>query len=436
MIPLACTKRTHTLPVVMKVFFALVLFALQSCLILTGASLLGMYISPFVLLLVSVLLLVLYLHTLYGNAHAVAATPVAGVGSRLLGALIGLGSIVLLHPIFNNVFNLFPDPSVASDVIPQLEALYQRNSKGLQPYYPLEQFSWHPFPVYMPLHWLPVGIGYWLHTDVRWVGVMFMALACGVWGYKTWGNNRYALRVLAICLPALGTIAYLLLVHHDMSVSFEVIIAAYYLLLALGLYYGSLFWIVAGIIACLLSRYTLLFWLPLMAILMWRGGVRRHTLIAIGTVVLAVVVLYVLPFYARNPSILADGVKYHNHCYIAFWEGMGDPDAKLVYDKGLNFAYYERAYLPGSIEERLTQARMIQAVLMLLLLVLGIWLQTRWKDKMHYTHLGLGMLYAFILVFFMSSPYTFVYYYISLTTLSAVLCAAIMLHSNTRQAQN
>jgi hypothetical protein len=71
-------------------------------------------------------------------------------------------------------------------------------------------------------------------------------------------------------------------------------------------------------------------------------------------------------------------------------------------------------------------ARAIQASLMLVLLLGGLVLYRRWRSKINYTDFSLGMFYAFILVFFMSSPYTFMYYYLPFCMISAVVCGKVM----------
>jgi len=54
----------------------------------------------------------------------------------------------------------------------------------------------------------------------------------------------------------------------EMAISLETVIAAYYLLLAVGLYKRDMRLITVGLIVSLLSRYTLIFWIPLFGYLL------------------------------------------------------------------------------------------------------------------------------------------------------------------------
>ncbi len=407
-------------------YFVVVLFLLQNYLITNGIAHFSKLQLPFLIFFVSAAIACWYfIATIRGNNQTVAAAVPVGK-NRGVGFLVGAASILVLWKPFMNMFTTYPDPGAGSDVIPQLVTQFNRFSAGEQPYRPLEQLSWHPFPVYMPLHWLPTGLGNLFKTDVRWVGFVFMALAAGLYGRTVWAAGNAVKRTIAILLPASALGFFMHWAKFDLAISYEVLIAAYYLVLCAGLISGNLVTITVGIVACLLSRYTFVFWLPLFFVLLWHSVARRKSLLVLASIAMAVLLLYVAPFYLRDPSILSQGLQYHNKCYVDSWNGYGRPERSTAFDAGLNFSWFIREYVSGTMAHRVTIARIIQGSLMMGLLAGGIAFYRRVRHRISYHHFSLGMLYCFMLVFFMFSPITFLYYYIPLLVISGVLCGMII----------
>jgi len=224
--------------------------------------------------------------------------------------------------------------------------------------------------------------------------------------------------------------------RYELSVSYEIIIAAYYLFLCAALISGSLPLITAGIIACLLSRYTFVFWLPFFSIVLWQSAGARKSIAVWGAVMIAFLLLYIIPFYLRDPSILSKGITYHNQCYVDIWKRIDDPETSAAFNKGLNFSYYTYNLFSGDMAHRVSATRMVQAALMLLLTACGILLYRRWRTRIHYTRFSLGMLYCFILTFFLFSPVNFLYYYLPVQVISAVLCMQIILTDTAKSFKN
>src|SRR5690606_9799498 len=142
---------------------------------------------------------------------------------------------------------------------------------GEQPYYPLPLAGYAPFPVYMPLHWLPVGLTDFLGIDSRWIGYIFFSLALIFITLRFikmhWSPNA---ALILFSIPLLTFYGYHHYAPQELGVSFDIIIAAYYMVLAFGLYSKNLTWITCGLVLCILSRYTLFFWLPVFACLLFQ----------------------------------------------------------------------------------------------------------------------------------------------------------------------
>jgi hypothetical protein len=407
------------------------LFCIQLYILIRGISFLDKLEKPFVLLAVSVLIVYCYAVNMLKEEGAIATANTKGSPGRTIsGWIIGLLSISALYGVFRKGFDEFADYRNMSDVITQLETLYDRFANGVFPYYPLEVYPWHPYPVYMPLNWFPVGLAKLLHCDVRWIGVLFLAIAASIWGgYSFRAQQNVIVKIVVLLLPAIAMFTFLHWNSISISVSYEVLIAAYYLVLATGLAAKSLPLTVIGIITCILSRYTMVFWLPVFLYMLWLNTPKKTSFIVWGSIVLSVLLLYAIPFYFKDPSILTRGLAYHNHCYIDAWNGLGNPEQSTAFDEGLNFSWFIREYTSGAMDHRVTIGRSIQLIIQLLVILSGIFLYRKWKDRVNFYDFALLVLFVQMLLFFMLSPQTYMYYYLPFMMVSAVLCGKVMLRS-------
>jgi hypothetical protein len=411
-----------------RIFVPLILFVLQVYLVFKGASHFGMLGTPFVLLAVSIPIPLLCLRYLLKERDKTLPLFSNSWRSLLIGGGLGAISISIFYKKIQATLDSTKDYGSQSDVIPQLETLYNRFAQGIFPYAPLEQYPWHPYPVYMPLNWLPVGLAGPLHCDVRWIGILFLAVGAILWGIWIWRTQvNVLLKLLLIALPAYILWAVLQWDNAGIGVTLESLIIAFYFLLAYGLLTRNLSITVAGIICCILSRYTMIFWLPLFLFMLWQNTSKKSNYFAWISIVAAVLLLYIVPFYLKDPSILAKGLAYHNHCYVDAWNGLGNPEEATVFNEGLNFSWFIREYTSGSMEHRVFIGRCVQGGLMLVLLLVACLGYRKSKNKIHFYDYSLIALYCFLLLFFISSPLTYKYYYYPFFIVSALVVARIMI---------
>ena len=411
---------------------ALLLFILQIYLTFRGVHHFSKYWSPLILFFVSAGIAVLYFRRLLAQAARQGGDRLLPLRwlPAVLWVLGGVLTIVLAYEELRKLWVEFPNPAQFSDVLPQLEAQYQRFSRGEMPYAPVPLPTHMPYPVYMPLHWLPVGLSGWLGIDPRWAGFGLLAMAAGIYGYWVGRQNAPTwARIAALFLPSMGLWGFILWGRLELAVSFEIVIAAYYLVLAAGLLGRHIPTIVLGLILCLLSRYTLLFWIPLPAYIWWKELLPQTNYRIWGAVGLSVLLLYIFPFYLQDPDIFTTGIKYHNDGAIAQWKGFGDPPVSWTMERGIYFGINMKAVFPGDAAQQVFLARALQGALMLALLGFGVWAYRRWKERLSPYALCLGMLYAIVGCFYFFSPMTFQYYLLVMMVLGAVVVAGIMLTS-------
>jgi hypothetical protein len=391
------------------------LFLLQLWFTFRGYLRFGKYENPFYLFAVSVLIPVIFLVACVGRKTI---ERVKIDWKVWLSLLIAILFCVYLTYVYHDGFLKFSEPEKSSDVLPQLEALWDRFVKGEQPYYPLPLQGYSPFPVYMPAHWVPMGLSKIFDKDIRWPG-MFMLFAM-ILIYVYYNNKRDGSIVnQMVAAPILPLILYVFYWwgEGDLFITFETPVAAYYLLLALGLVARKLPLVMAGIILCILSRYTLVFWLPLFALMLLYERPFKTSVIAWSAVVLSIVLFYVVPFILRQPSILSDGVRYHNYAAVGEWSW----ETSWSFELGTYFAPHFKDMFTGSVEERVFKTRIVQGTLMILLNIVGFLFYRKFRGRINFYDFGLASL-SFILTFFYAfGPLTYRYYLITPLFLSAVL---------------
>lgn len=384
------------------------------------------YIKPVIMFTVSLLMAAIYFIAIQSDKE-----DRKNIKYGIIGVLVGIAPMLLCYQELRGVFDKYVNYVNYSDVIPQIEALYDRFASGKYPYQ-LVYFPSHiAFPVYLPANWLPIGITRFLDADSRWVGILFLTLAIAVFSWYVFQSkvNLFTKVILAISPSAVIWACVWDPNFNGMPVTLETLIAAYYLVLAAGLFAKNLPLTVFGIILCLLSRYTLVFWLPTFAYLLWVNLPKKYSYI-VWSVVGTVVVLVLAPFFATHMDSFFEGVKYHNNCAIADMHGYGDDLISWSQESGVSFAPHFRAILNGDAEYKVTTIRYIQGALMILLNIVAIFHYRKVRAKVDFYSFALGYLYLCVLLFYMFSPLTYWYYYLMLWVLSAVLVGNICVRSS------
>ena len=407
------------------------LFLLQLRLVFKeGDFLFNKYLNPFFLFVVSMALpaYLIWLH-LQRPVEPGSQNKVR-TWHHLVWSLAGLITILLSYEELRKIFVQYNDPILVSDVIPHLRTLYERFSRGEFPYTPVHFSTYDLMPIYMPLHWLPAGLATPLHLDIRWIGVIFLALSVAWYGwFMAVQAGRVGLRIMALVLPSLSLWAFIHWGAGDLGVTYEIIIAAYYLVLAVG-FFARKYWLVTiGIILCLLSRYTLLFWLPLFAFIYLKEKGLKKSLVMWGWISVAFVLIFVLPFYIKDPAFVSRGLSYYAKATVSDWIGCcADPPVSWTQENGISFAIHMKALFNGDMAHRVALNSIVLGIVLLLTFISCLMGYLRWRHRIDSFTYSLVTLYTFICVYFFFSPLTYRYYLLPFLMVSAVLCAKILLY--------
>jgi hypothetical protein len=350
-------------------------------------------------------------------------------------ALGGLLSVLISYEEFRKLCVKYNEPEKWSDVITQARVLYDRFTQNEFPYTPIDIVGSHILqPVYMPMHWLPVSITDFLQIDIRWAGFIVLAIVASLFGWLlALQKGPFLLRLTILLLPSIALWGFILGAPADILVSFDIVIAAYYLLLAYGLAMRQLWVVTLGIILCLLSRYTLLFWLPLFALLFFMEFRLKKSLLVCGGVLTAVLLLFVIPFYLRDPELIDRGLTHYKNATVAEWTGYGEPPTSWTHENGVSIAPHMKAVLNVEMSQRVEMTRIMQAIILLLLFGMGVMGYRRWKQKFDiYTYSLIG-LYCFMFCYYFFAPLTYRYYYFSFLVVSAIVCGRIILFTKQKR---
>lgn len=154
---------------------------------------------------------------------------------------------------------------IQADMLPVIRIMGERWLNGSEIYVPIEEIWAGMRPIYLPAMWLPYAAGVWLATDIRWISVVALLLSTVIifWGSGS-GVRVPRIRAGIFGLLPLGLILYYIFgLHHTLlTLSEEPVVIFYYLLLALALFRQWPLLTGVAMALCLLSRYALIFWVP------------------------------------------------------------------------------------------------------------------------------------------------------------------------------
>ena len=395
----------------------LALFAAQVLLCVFGTQIFVVRVNPIALTLISVALSWKSLQFLKDSA------PPASVSNPKTAALYAsfalLGVLLAAIPL-NALWLSWPDPGKHSDVLPQLQGQADLFWQGVFPYQRIPVEGNHPFPVYMPLHWGPFLLHNLTGIDVRWPS--FLMLVAGIWVATYSLIRRVSIPfdyLTALMIAGIWAVPLWAFIHwskSELAISAEGIVTAWYLILAAGLVSRHHGWIIAGMIGGLLSRYTFLFWLPLLAALLWEYAPLKRSFQVWGISALAVIVLFILPFLSKDPSILASMQTHYNGCSESSWVRPDD----YTFRDGLGMNIHLREWLGGTPASNFPYRHWPQFFIQLGVAAAAWWYYRKAAHRhFHIYDFSLLLLALMPMLFYLFSPMLFRYYMLLPLYLSA-----------------
>lgn len=366
----------------------------------------------------------------------------------ILNILIIIASIYLFTIPFENLIIIvekypvnFQKPT-GSDIIPQVGILVERLLEGDFPYQPIDKDDWDRsftlFPTYLPIQWLPYIGAQLLDMDYRiYAFIIFVLLIL----YFVVRNIRVKSNILSTLV--LGILPPLILIgfmSNDYTGGFrhsvELLIVAYYMFLASTIVRFN--WKVISIIVaiCLLSRYSIVLWVPLFFFVLYRKLGLRIVFRSISIMFILFCIFY-LPFLIKDPMIFFKGYDYHTNAAVGAWKmASWQPSTDTVpyslkHGVGMAVFFYEN--ISGDIVERLTTLRYSHLGLCLgSIILLGFWYFKNENRILPGVFL-LGSLKIYLVVFYNFIQIPFIYLFWVLPMISVVMFAVLI---NTRKLKD
>jgi hypothetical protein len=296
--------------------------------------------------------------------------------------------------------------AMQSDVIPTVRILGERLLSGQPVYVTITEFGYILPPTYLPMHWLPFVPVLHLPVDLRiWAMLLFFLLSSPALYWLARRQSARNASLLTLLAPALLVGLYLLGQRDDAGYSVEWLYAAYYMLLIFGLMKENA-WICALALVCiLLSRFSLVLWLPVLPLWFWMKKGWKPVAIAAAIVITGIVLIYVLPFLTRFPESFGNAQAYYTKGALMEWDGQdwqkpGDHPYQI--SRGLGMAWWFYRLVPGSLPDRILTLKMVHAGGAILLGLLFGFFQLRQT----FSHLPSG-------VFLIGSLHAYLWYFYS-----------------------
>ncbi len=299
--------------------------------------------------------------------------------------------------------------NAGSDIIPLIQIGVQRFLNGETVYAIIDESVYRGPLTYLPMQWLPYTMTELLHWDYRWMAVLIFYLACYLVAIRS--TKVSPLRGLAITgLLIYFGIMLLVLDTGILTMTVELMVAGYYMLLIAGIGGRNPWLRGAGIALCLLSRYSLILWLPLWACVEFVAGGRKDFFRSCGIIVLLVLGLYIIPFLSHDWSTFGQSYHYYSRAAMGEWNNIDGRGVPYQLDHGLGFArlFYEKLW-HYSVPDRLKSLQKVHFVLCVgSTIVMGIWyLAVRRRIHPRIFLMASFKIYLSIFLAFIQVPYPY-----------------------------
>ncbi len=209
-----------------------------------------------------------------------------------------------------------------SDVIPSIMQIVRHFLNNEWAYKEIRFSSYSLYPTYLPMMWMPFVAAYLLKIDFRFVPWFLFWCASLYYFIVMMRRADFKHWVYALLIPVIPLLLWLAVADTDnrvMAYSVEGMIAAYYLIFSMALA-GRKTWLAGMALGfCLLSRYSLVLWLPVPVIVLLLSGQGKVLWKIAGIAAAIVLCLYIIPFFSHDTAMFLKGYNYYTQATIGEW---------------------------------------------------------------------------------------------------------------------
>lgn len=331
----------------------------------------------------------------------------------VLIASVIVAGITINALYLSRVFGEYEINAAKSDIIPCIQIMVNRITHNEFPYETISDWGYDLSPNYLPLTWLPFILAKVLNSDFRWIPFAVWCLSIVLWAFFFLRKNPPLIYgALFSMLPFMVLLVFIRYEPDVFGYSIELLMAGYYLILSLSIVSRSNILRAIGIILCLLSRYSLLLWLPLYVMIVFFREAKRNIIIILSLTFLAVLLIYYVPFLSHDRTILGKGYSYYTTCALGEWnlsQDQGDKPYHLF--RGVGFACYFYDFLHGSLKDRLRILQSVHLIISALSVLLLGFIYVKLKHRIEYKLYLLFSLKVYLTLFysFIQVPYIYLF---------------------------
>ncbi|MFC5270802.1 hypothetical protein [Adhaeribacter terreus] len=307
------------------------------------------------------------------------------------------------------IANFAIDPKF-SDIIPALQVYVRRFLADEFVYVPFSDFGWEIFPNYLPMQWLPSVAAHWLGIDYRLMAAIVLLVGfAGYWVLVAKYASNPSELILKGLLPLAAILSLLRTDPATFGYTIEILIFGYYFILATGIFVKSPVLRAIGIVLCILSRFSFVFWLPLYFLILFFDESRKRTLITAAWVLLGIVAIYVVPFLSKDWSIFIKAQQMYSGAAVGEWLHMNDKGQPMHLYNGIGLAVYFNKFLDWELADRIRALRNTMIFMALLTVAVSGWVYVKYRTRIDYRIFLLISLKLYLSIFyaFMQVPYIY-----------------------------
>ena len=388
----------------------LLLLAVSEVLLITKyRSYFGEFLSPFVLLFLSLSIGIVPL--VFYKKFEAKKTFNENRNQFLFFALLAGFGFFKTNSLCREIFNNYPITVQMSDIIPQIQKFVERAEHLWYPYKTISFPTYDLFPTYLPLHWAPFIIADKLHFDYRYLanGIMYVSLIFLFYQIIKSNAISFFEKLILIVLPLVGIYTFINFDNISVGVSVEQMIMGYYIFLSTVLVtQKNIYFRSAAVLLCLLSRFSFLFWVPLFLYSVYIFEGKKTLTKAVLFLMSGVLILYIIPFVLKDPSVFLKSQASYMIGTLGEWNRNPSPHLH----NGLGLSNYFLDFLHGDNTHKihLLQFTLISFSI-LTMLGLAFYLKKN-KQKLDSRIFNVASLKIMLTVFyaFVQIPYSYLFF--------------------------
>lgn len=332
--------------------------------------------------------------------------------SRFIYPLTAIIGIVFLLLFLSTIHQSIIDVRF-SDIIPWLDAYTKRFIRGETVYKPYNFGPYTEHPSWLPMVWMPYIVSTYLKFDPRlWALILFsISIFFYCLHFKKVSNLKGALLLLLI--PYFVLFSFLIQQKVVFGQSLELLIAGYYLFFFLSLLSENKWLIGMSLGFCLLSRYSISFWIIVPFVVYFSQRKFKDLYWIIGIVSVMISCMFILPFLYPDPLLLHKLQEVYLRTTIGEWQHMvANYNRPISIYTGNGVACWFNEFYKGEVLAKIEALQKTQIILCLLLVIGTIVFYFKKKDQIqHLPYFLLATLKIYFAIFygFIQIPYTYLY---------------------------